>query len=322
LPVTETDRVRTTIVIYTAKDPHEVAEIIPIAQTALPDYTLDVLRLSTSDLTARLLAEKDNPQADVIWSTAVTSMMIFMQEGMLEPYAPKGWESILPMFKDDNNPPYWVGVDGYVNAVICNKSLIEQKNLVMPQTWEDLLDPAYEGSFLMPNPASSSIGFMFVSSIMQGMGEDAGFEYLKYLDRSMAMYTKSGSAPARMAAVGEFPCSISFALVRANLIADGAPVEMVVPRRSGWDMEANALMNGANNPTGAKAFLDWAISDEAFEGYSKYFGVLAKPGFDTPPGIPADIPYRLFPMDFTWSMENRDRILAEWLKLFEYKVQN
>jgi iron(III) transport system substrate-binding protein len=313
---------KTYVVIYTAKEPDEVAEFIPIAQAALPDYTLDVLRLSTGDLTARLLAEKDNPQADVIWGTAVTSMMIFMNEGMLEPYAPKGWQSILPMFKDYNNPPYWVGVDGYVNAVICNIILMAQNNLVMPQTWEDLLDPAFEGSLVMPNPASSGTGYMFVASILQGMGEMSGWEYLIALDNNMAMYTKSGSAPARMAAAGEFLCSISFAFVGANLLADGAPINMVIPQRTGWDMEANALINGANNPAGAKAFLDWAISDEAFEGYSKYFGVLSKPGFDTPPGIPADIPYRLFPMDFNWSMENRDRILAEWLKLFEYKVQD
>jgi iron(III) transport system substrate-binding protein len=311
----------TTVVIYTAKEPDEVAEFIPVAQAAMPNYTLDVLRLSTGDLTARLLAEKDNPQADVIWGTAVTSMMIFMNEGMLEPYAPQGWESILPMFKDDNNPPHWVGVDGYVNAVICNKFLMEEKGLSMPQAWEDLLDPAFEGSFLMPNPASSGTGFMFVSSILQGMGEEAGFNYLRNLDRSMAMYTKSGSAPARMAAAGEFPCSISFAFVGAGLIADGAPVEMVVPQRTGWEMEVNALMKGANNPEGAKAFLDWAISDEAFDLYSKYFGVLAKPGFDTPPGIPADIADRLYDMDFNWSMQNRERILASWLDLFEAKAQ-
>jgi len=310
-----------TVVIYTAKENEEVAEFIPIAQAALPDYELEVLRLSTGDLTARLLAEKDNPQADVIWGTAVTSMMIFMNEGMLEPYAAEGWDDILPLFKDSNNPPHWVGVDGYVNAVICNTSLMEENGLSMPQSWEDLLDPAYEGAFVMPNPASSGTGFMFVASRLQDMGEEAGFNYLSDLDRSMAMYTKSGSAPARMAAAGEFACAISFAFVGAGLIDDGAPVEMVVPQRTGWEMEVNALMQGANNPEGAKAFLDWAISEEAFDLYSKYFGVVAKPGFDPPSGIPADIGDRLYDMDFDWSMQNRDRVLTRWVDSFEDKAE-
>jgi iron(III) transport system substrate-binding protein len=310
------------VIIYTAKENDEVAEFIPVAQKALPDLELEVLRLSTGDLTARLLAEKDNPQADLIWGTAATSMMIFQAEGMLEPYAPKGWDSILPQFKDKNNPPHWVGVDAYVTAFCVNTAIAQEKGLPVPQSWTDLLNPVYEGQIVMPNPASSGTGFMFVSSVLQGMGQEAGFNYLRELDKNMAMYTKSGSAPCRMAAAGEFPIAISFEFVGANLIKDGAPLTMVFPAEgSGFEMEVNALLKGAKNPAGAKRFLDWAISDEAFNLYAKYFGVLAKPGFPAPPGIPADIATRLFPMDFQWSTTNRDAVLTQWLSLFEAKAQ-
>lgn len=312
----------TKVIIYTAKENDEVAEFIPVAQAALPDLELEVLRLSTGDLTARLLAEKDNPQADLIWGTAATSMMIFQAEGMLEPYAPQGWESVLPQFKDTNNPPNWVGVDAYVTAFCVNTAIAQEKNLPIPQSWTDLLNPVYEGMIVMPNPASSGTGFMFVSSVLQGMGQENGFNYLRELDKNMAMYTKSGSAPCRMAAAGEFPIAISFEFVGAGLIADGAPLTMVFPTEgSGFEMEVNALLKGAKNPAGAKRFLDWAISDEAFGLYAKYFGVLAKPGFPVPQGIPADIAQRLFPMDFNWSTNNRDTILVQWLDLFEAKAQ-
>jgi iron(III) transport system substrate-binding protein len=310
------------VIIYTAKENDEVAEFIPVAQKALPDLELEVLRLSTGDLTARLLAEKDNPQADLIWGTAATSMMIFQAEGMLESYAPKGWETIHAQFKDKNNPPQWVGVDAYVTAFCVNTAIANEKNLPIPQSWTDLLNPVYEGQIVMPNPASSGTGFMFVSSVLQGMGQDAGFNYLRELDKNMAMYTKSGSAPCRMAAAGEFPIAISFEFVGANLIKDGAPLTMVFPAEgSGFEMEVNALLKGSKNPEGAKRFLDWAISDEAFNLYAKYFGVLAKPGFPAPEGIPADIANRLFPMDFQWSTTNRDAVLAQWLSLFEDKAQ-
>ena len=53
----------TKLVIYTAKENEEIEEYLPVAEAALPDLELEVLRLSTGDLTARLLAEKDNPQA-------------------------------------------------------------------------------------------------------------------------------------------------------------------------------------------------------------------------------------------------------------------
>lgn len=312
----------TELVIYTAKENEEVEEFIPVAQAAMPDVKLQPLRLSTGDLTARLLAEKDNPQADVIWGVAATSMMIFQEEGMLEAYAPNGWESILPQFKDTNSPPHWVGVDAYVTAFCVNTALADQFGLPIPGSWADLLDPVYQGHIVMPNPASSGTGYMFVSSVLQGLGERSGWDYLRELDKNMAIYTKSGSRPCKMAGAGEYAIGISFEFVAASQIAAGAPMVMVLPADgAGFEMEVNALVKGTKRADAAKRFLDWAVSDEAMGLYAGYFGVLAKPGFDVPEGIPADIADRLFPMDFRWSSDNRDVILGQWEGLFLAKAE-
>jgi len=313
----------TKVVIYTAKENEEIEEFIPIAEAALPDLELEVLRLSTGDLTARLLAEKDNPQADLIWGTAATSMIIFKNEGMLEPYAPAGLENLQASLVDPDSPPYWVGVDAYLTAFCVNKELVEEYGLPMPTSWEDLLDPVYEGHLVMPNPASSGTGFMFVSSVLQGLGEEAGWDYLDGLDKNMAIYTKSGSKPCKMAGAGEFPIGISFAFVAVGLQKDGAPIDFVLPSEgAGYEVEANGLMKGANNPEGAKRFLDWAISDEAMGLYAQYFAVVSKPGFPVPEGMPEDTPDRLFPMDFQWSSDNRDAILEEWSARFAAKTES
>jgi iron(III) transport system substrate-binding protein len=310
------------VVIYTAKENEEIEEFIPVAEAALPDLELEVLRLSTGDLTARLLAEKDNPQADLIWGTAATSMIIFENEGMLEPYAPKGLEDIEPALRDPEDPPYWVGVDAYITGFCFNTEIAAENNLPQPTSWEDLLDPVYQGHMVMPNPASSGTGFMFVSSVLQGLGEEEGWAYLDELDKNMAIYTKSGSKPCKLAGAGEFGIGISFAFVAVSQQKDGAPIELILPSEgSGYEVEANALMKGANNPEGAKQFLDWAISDEAMELYAQYFAVVAKPGFPVPEGMPADTPDRLFPMDFQWSSDNRDALLEEWTVRYGAKTE-
>jgi iron(III) transport system substrate-binding protein len=315
---------KTKVVIYTAKEPEEIEDYIQgMAEKTLDDIELEVLRLSTGDLTARLLAEKDNPQADVIWGTAATSMIIFKNEGMLEPYAPKGVGDILGQFKDSDDPPYWVGVDAYLTAFCVNTQKTQEYGLPTPQSWADLLDPVYEGHIVMPNPASSGTGFMFVSSVLQGMGEDAGWAYLAELDKNMAIYTKSGSKPCKMAAAGEYAIGISFAFKAVDLIADGAPLEMVLPTEgAGYEVEANALIKGTDASKSAKKFLDWAISDEAMAGYATRFGVVARPGFPVPAGMPADTPDRLFNMDFQWSSANRDDILATWENAFGAKTES
>ncbi len=309
------------VIIYTAKENEEIAEYIPVAEKALPDLTLEVLRLSTGDLTARLLAEKERPLADVIWGVAATSMEIFKREGMLEPYAPKGVESILPQFKSPEDPPYWVGVDGYVNAICYNTEKAKEFNLPMPETWEDLLDPAFQGHLVMPNPASSGTGYMYVSGILQAMGEEAGWAFLEGLDKNMGIYTKSGSKPCKMAAAGEYAIGISFAFVGVRLKKDGAPIEVIVPKGTGWEVEANGLVKGTEVPEAAKRFLDWAISDEAMNLYSKYFGVMAKSGYKPPEGFPPDIVDRLWDIDFTWSSQHRDAILEQWVAKFAAKAE-
>jgi iron(III) transport system substrate-binding protein len=313
----------TKVVIYTAKENEEIEEFIPVAEAAMPDLELEVLRLSTGDLTARLLAEKDNPQADLIWGTAATSMIIFKNEGMLEPYAPKGLDAIQGGLRDPDDPPSWVGVDAYITAFCFNTEKAAENDLPMPASWEDLLDPVYKDHLVMPNPASSGTGFMFVSSVLQGLGEEKGWAYLDELDKNMAIYTKSGSKPCKMAGAGEFAVGVSFAFVGARLKKDGAPIEFVLPSEgSGFEVEANGLMKGAKNPEGAKQFLDWAISDEAMNLYAKYFAVVAKPGFPVPEGMPADTPDRLFPMDFQWSSDNRDAILEEWTNRYGAKTES
>lgn len=232
---------------------------------------------------------------------------------MLEPYAPQGLDDILPAFRSEKDPPTWVGVDAYINAICFNTEMGKDLGLPQPTSWEDLLDPAFEGQIVMPDPNSSGTGYMFVSAAVQGMG---GWDYLEALDKNMAQYTKSGSKPCKMAAAGEFAVGISFAFVGARLKKEGAPIEFVVPGQTGFEMEVNALMKGTDNPKAAKAFLDWAISDEAMNLYAKYFAVFSKPGIPGPEGMPSDAADRLFPMDFKSMAEDRESVLEEWSNRF------
>ena len=85
---------------------------------------------------------------------------------------------------------------------------MKAKNLDMPQSYADLLKPMYKGYLVMPNPASSGTGFLTVSAILQIMGQEKGWDYLDQLHENIAMYTHSGSKPAKMAGKGEFPIGI------------------------------------------------------------------------------------------------------------------
>src|SRR5262245_44959652 len=105
-----------TVIVYTAIENGQSTEYKKANEKTLPNVDVKILRLSTGDISARFMAEKDNMQADVIWGVAATNMLIFKNAGMLEPYAPKGLEKIQPLFRDKANPPAWVGIDIYMSA--------------------------------------------------------------------------------------------------------------------------------------------------------------------------------------------------------------
>jgi iron(III) transport system substrate-binding protein len=307
-----------TVVIYTALEPEQITDYTKAVNKTLPNIDLKMARLSTGDISARFMAEKDNMQADVIWGVAATNMLVFKQAGLLEPYAPKGLNRVQPLFRDKDATPSWVGIDIYVSAFCFNTEVAKKKNLPKPESWADLTKPVYKGEIVMPNPASSGTGYLSVASILQRMKEPEGWNYLDALDKNMAEYTKSGSKPCKDAAAGERAIGVSFEYVALKMKKDGAPVEMVLPKEgSGYEIEANALTKRGKNNAAAKQFLDWAISDEAMALYAKYFGAVAVPGFPAPEGLPKDITKVVYPNDFDWSAKNRDRILAEWAKRYQ-----
>src|SRR4029453_9776843 len=239
-----------TVVIYTAIENEQIADYKKAYDKALPNVEVKMLRLSTGDIAARFMAEKDNMQADLIWGVAATNMLVFKNAGLLEPYAPKGLDRIQPLVPRKGNPPSWVGIDIYMSAFCYNTEVGKKNNLPKPESWADLTKPVYKGHVVMPNPGSSGTGYLSVASILQRLGDAEGGKYLDALNTNIAEYTKSGSKPCKASAEGGGAGGAPFEYVALEMKKRGRPVEMVIPKEgSGYEMEANGLTKkGAKNP--------------------------------------------------------------------------
>jgi len=312
------------ITVYTALEDDEVSVYLPAFEKAHPDIKVNIIRDSTGIITARLLAERENPVADVVWGTAATSLLVCDELGMLAGYNPKGIEKIRKGMKDaQNDPVRWVGIKAWVTGIVGNTIEMKSKGMRMPKSYLELVHPRYRGALVMPNPASSGTGFLTVSAILQLMGEDAGWAYLDQLHENIAQYTHSGSAPAKMAGKGEFPIGLSFAYRGFKQRSAGEPVEIAFPAEgSGYDVESNALIRKPRINPAAKTFLDWAISDEAMAMYAKVYPIVATDiAVDAPEGWPADPMSVLIENDLMWAAKHRQRILDEWTRRYDGKSQ-
>ncbi|MDA9982591.1 putative 2-aminoethylphosphonate ABC transporter substrate-binding protein [Gammaproteobacteria bacterium] len=313
----------TDLTVYTAVEAEDLKRYAETFNVDHPDINIKWVRDSTGIVTAKLLAEKDNPQADMIWGVAATSLLIMKAEGMFEPYKPKGIENLDPKFYDSDATPSWVGMDAWVAAVCFNTVEGAKHNLTAPTSWKDLTNPMYKGHVIMPNPNSSGTGFLDVSSWLQMFGEEGGWTYMDALHENIARYTHSGSKPCKLAAAGEIPIGVSFAFRGARSKDAGAPIDIIIPSEGiGWDLEASAIIAGTENLEAAKTLMDWSISKTAMEMYNTAYAVVAYKGIAKPvKHFPPETLSLLIDNDFEFAANNRKRILAEWQKRYDSKSE-
>jgi iron(III) transport system substrate-binding protein len=312
---------KTELLVYTALETDQIKAYETAFNKANPDIALKWVRDSTGVITAKVLAEKANPQADLVIGTSASSMAVFANEGMLQPYAPKGLDKIPARYRDSQNPPRWVGMDVYGAAICFNTVEAQKQNLPKPASWKDLTKPVYKGKIVMPNPASSGTGFLDVSGWIQMWGEQDAWKFMDGLHENVGVYTHSGSQPCKQAGAGEFPIGISFEYRAMATKKSGAPIDIVFPSEGlGWDLEASGIMKTTKKMAAAEKLMDWLATPDAMKLFADNFAVVAMPGMSKQlEFIPVDYEKHLIKNDFEWSAKNRDRILAEWTKRYNSK---
>jgi iron(III) transport system substrate-binding protein len=313
---------RSKLTIYSALENEQLAPYKAAIETAVPEVEVEWVRDSTGVITARFLAEKDNPKADMILGLAASSMLLFEQANLLEAYTPAGSDKLRTSFKDNIDPKTWTGMDAFLGVICFNTVEAKKAGIAQPASWKDLLDPKYKGQLAMPHPASSGTGYLTVSGWIQSMGADAAWKYMDALHQNIAVYTHSGSAPCVQAAKGELIAGISLDTRAAKEKTNGAPLEVVLPTEGiGWDVEAFGIVRGAKNVAAAKKVADWAASKPANELYARWYPITAHPDVkNVPPNYPANAEARMAKMDFNEMARQRATILAEWSKRYEGKA--
>lgn len=309
------------ITIYTAFEDDQIDKYLQSFYEQYPNIKVNVIRESTGTLAAKVIAEKDAPVADVIWGTAASAILGLESYDLIKGYTPVGIEELDPKFYDTvNADAHWTGCDVLETAFLVNTELCEQMNIPVPHSFEELLDPMYEGLIVMPDPTSSGTGMLTVNGLLSMKG-DAAWDYMNELNNNIECYTTSGSKPAKMAAAGECVIGISFGYRCSTLLADGNPVEVVFPTEGcGWDVEANCLINKPEINPCAYTFLDWAISDAAMSQYATEYPITGR-------GIIGEIPVgysetpleNLCELDLTQAALDRDAVIKKFSPLLAGK---
>src|SRR6266852_9331543 len=108
---------KTKLTVYTAIENDQLDPFKKAFEADNPTIEIAWVRDSTGVVAAKLIAEKDNPRADIIWGLAASNVGAMAAMGMLEPYTPAGATALKPSFRSGKTPDTWVGMDAYLSVV-------------------------------------------------------------------------------------------------------------------------------------------------------------------------------------------------------------
>jgi iron(III) transport system substrate-binding protein len=200
-----------------------------------------------------------------------------------------------------------------------NTELLAKKKIAVPKTWNDLLNPALKGEIQVANPASSGTAYTMVATLVQMMGEDKAFEYMKKLHKNISQYTRSGTGPIKAAARGETTVSISFVHDAPGEKLNGFPVEAITPTDgTGAEIGSMSIIKGARNLEAAKKFYEWALTPAAQEmaAAAKQFQVPSNKAAKVDKNVPDFKKIKFINYDYAkyGASAERKRLIAKWEK--------
>ena len=273
------------------------------------------LRATTGEMVSRVIAEQDDPQADVLLGGASSYHIQAAEAGALYAYRS-------PFAK--NVPDYaaapdgaWTGFCVLTLGIGVNEARFAQKfpGVAIPRTWEDLLNPAFKGEIVMTDPAASSTSYLFVQGQLQRLGWDAGWDYLLTLAQSVGQFPDSGSAPPKLIGTGEYAIGIAYLHALTKYRALGFDIRLVAPPQSVGDVDCVAILRNAKHLDAAKQFVDFILSVEAQE-------LMSSLDFTTPVnpeahGVEGSVPIAdidVIDYDTKQASEQRKDVLDRWAR--------
>lgn len=303
------------------EDTLDVYSIMPekYATQVFEQFTKDTgikvnfVRLSSGEALSRLIAEKDNPQVDCLWGGPSDTYDACVDEGIFVQYTPKEADKIPANYQSPDH--YWTGIGLIPLCILTNTDFLAKNNLSAPESWYDLLDPAYVNGLQMADARTSGTATERIYAMVLGLGEDEAFDLQKKMNKNVQLYTKSGAGGALPIANGQAASGIFYLVDALDIVLQGYPLVISYPKEGvTYGVEGCGIVNGCKHPEAAKALMDWA-STKALGDFMMENDICYVP---TRP----DVEVKLEALDMSkipliesssvWKGENRARFIERW----------
>ena len=208
----------------------------------------------------RLIAEKNNPQADVYWANEPIRAEVLKQRGISAPYFSPNAAGIPDVFKDQEG--YWTGFSARARVLIVNNSVKDKPKTILAYT-----DTRWKGKAVIANPLFGTTTTQ-MAALFTLWGDNRAKVFMKDMKNNEIKISTDNGESADLVASGEFDFSLVDSDDGVNRIRQGKPIEMVYPDQGQDDIgclivpNATVLIKGAPHSDNAKKLIDYLLSRE------------------------------------------------------------
>ncbi len=297
------------VVLYSAHTQEIIDAMAPRFEAAT-GIKAEVVKMGSGDVIARVKAEKDNPQCDVIWS--IGGEQLEANSDLLESYTPKDWDKVEDVFKVGTN---WLPYTGIIMVFVVNTELVPEDQT--PKKWTDLSAPGLKEKISSARADKSGSSYMQLATVLN-IYKDKGWDVYKGI---LANFVLSGSSSAvpRFVNDGEASVGITLEDNAYRYVEGGGPVKIVYPEDGTTAApDGIALVKGAPHADVAKEFIDWTLSKETQDFLVETMGrrpVRTDGAISS--GLPPMSEIKTVPYDFAWSAGSKKEFVAKWTELVQ-----
>ena len=281
----------------------------------------NMTRKSAGETYAQVKAEATNPRGDIWWGGTGDPHLQAAEEGLTAAYKSPllgeqhDWSTRVLAITNGRSVGIYSGALGFGYSA----KTLAAKKLAPPKCWADLIKPEYKDEVQVADPNSSGTSYTLLATVVQLMGEDKAYDYMKALHKNVNQYTKSGAAPAKAVSLGETAIGITFMHDMTTVALTNPDVIVVAPcEGTGYEIGSMSIIQGAKNMKEAQAWYDFALTVKAqlTGAETKSLQLPSNKGAPLPKGSPDLKDIKLITYDFVkyGLSAERSRLLAKWDK--------
>ncbi len=297
----------TSVLIYTSLEDYRVEHMDKRLKEQFPEYSIKIEYLSSGTHASKLLAEGKDTDCDITYDLeygaaaklqnnfadlSAYDFSKFTDDMVLE------GKKVLPGTRSGG-------------CIAINPKVLSDKGLPKPTSYQDLIDPRYEGLISMPDPTTSGTGYMFLKSLVNAWGEEEAFTYFDALKKNVKQFTSSGSGPINALVMGEAAIALAMTSQTVTEINNGVGLELLFfAEGSPFSRYGMAMIDGKQNKKAVKEVFDFLNDTLVKEDKEKFYPEKIYKDEDfTIENYPTNIQYADMSNN---TSEEKDRLQEKW----------